>query len=122
MDTLAQLHCTPLEPADLTLTGRQLLELHRDVPDWHIIDCAGTRCLRRVFHFGSFADALAFTNAVGALAQREGHHPELLTEWGKVCVSWSTHPLHGLTRNDFIMAAQSDLAYARLHRVGVIIP
>ena len=44
--------------------------------------------LERVFGFNSFAAALAFTNLVGALAEREGHHPALLTEWGRVTVTW----------------------------------
>ena len=61
-----------------------------------------------VFHFPNFADALAFTNRVGALAETEGHHPALLTEWGRVTVSWWTHQVRGLHRNDFIMAAKTD--------------
>ena len=64
--------------------------------------------LERVFHFPSFADALAFTNRVGALAEEEGHHPALLTEWGRVTVTWWTHKIRGLHRNDFIMAAKTD--------------
>jgi len=54
------------------------------------------------------ADALAFTNRVGALAEAEGHHPALLTEWGRVTVTWWTHKIRGLHRNDFIMAAKTD--------------
>ncbi|HEX6123240.1 MAG TPA: 4a-hydroxytetrahydrobiopterin dehydratase, partial [Ktedonobacterales bacterium] len=54
-----------------------------------------------------------FTNAVGALAEEQGHHPALLTEWGRVTVAWWTHTIRGLHRNDFIMAAKTDEAYAR---------
>ena len=61
--------------------------------------------------FPTFVDALAFTNKVGALAEEEGHHPALLTEWGKVSVTWWTHKIRGLHRNDFIMAAKTDLLY-----------
>src|SRR5262249_37265726 len=64
--------------------------------------------LERVFHFPSFADALAFTNQIGTLAEAEGHHPALLTEWGRVTVTWWTHKIRGLHRNDFIMAAKTD--------------
>jgi 4a-hydroxytetrahydrobiopterin dehydratase len=65
-----------------------------------------------VFTFGNFAQALDYTNRVGTLAEEAGHHPALLVEWGKVTVSWWTHKIKGLHRNDFIMAARSDEAYA----------
>jgi 4a-hydroxytetrahydrobiopterin dehydratase len=52
--------------------------------------------------------ALAFTNRVGAIAEAEGHHPALLTEWGNVAVTWRTHTIKGLHRNDFSMAAETD--------------
>ena len=68
--------------------------------------------LERGYRFGDFAGALAFTDAVGALAEAEGHHPAILTEWGRVTVTWWTHKIRGLHRNDFIMAAKSDAAYA----------
>ena len=55
-----------------------------------------------------FAQALAVTNRVGEQAEEEGHHPALLTEWGKVTVSWWTHKIGGLHQNDFIMAARTD--------------
>ena len=52
------------------------------------------------------------SNRVGALAEQEGHHPALLTEWGRVTVSWWTHAIGGLHRNDFILAARTDTLYA----------
>jgi 4a-hydroxytetrahydrobiopterin dehydratase len=61
-----------------------------------------------VFRFDDFAQALAFTNAVGELAEAENHHPALLTEWGRVTVTWWTHVSRGLSRNDFVMAAKTD--------------
>ncbi|WP_442962493.1 4a-hydroxytetrahydrobiopterin dehydratase [Pseudomonas sp.] len=67
--------------------------------------------LRKVYSFGDFAAALAFTNRVGELAERENHHPALLTEWGKVTVSWWTHTIGGIHRNDVIMAARTDRLY-----------
>lgn len=66
------------------------------------------RVLRRVYKFRDFAQALSFTNKVGALAEAQGHHPALLTEWGKVTVMWWTHKIGGLHKNDFIMAAKTD--------------
>jgi 4a-hydroxytetrahydrobiopterin dehydratase len=118
MDTLhslAEEHCEPLHARDEVVHGRQLLDLHATVPDWHIVERDGFACLQRTFHFGSFAEALAFTDRVGALAQAEGHHPTIVTEWGRATVSWWTHALKGLHRNDFIMACKTDQLYAPAH-------
>ena len=68
----------------------------------------GVKRLERVFTFPDFAGALAFTNRVGAIAEAAGHHPALLTEWGRVTVGWWTHAIGGLHRNDFIMAARTE--------------
>ena len=68
--------------------------------------------MKRVFKFEDFEDALDFTNEVGDLAEEEGHHPILQTEWGKVTVTWWTHKIDGLHKNDFVMAAKCDEAYA----------
>ena len=87
-------------------------ELLAQLPGWSVIERDGVRQLERVFTFPDFAQALAFTNRVGALAEAQGHHPALLTEWGRVTVRWWTHAIHGLHRNDFIMAARTDRALA----------
>ena len=63
--------------------------------------------------FSNFQNALAFTQLVGEAAEKEGHHPSLLTEWGKVTATWWTHAIKGLHRNDFIMAAKSDHIYTK---------
>lgn len=68
----------------------------------------------RVFRFPDFARSLAFTSAVGDLAEGEGHHPRLVTEWGRVTVTWWTHKIRNLHRNDFIMAAKADEAYKEM--------
>jgi len=86
--------------------------LHPQVPAWEIVERDGIKRLERVFTFDTFVQALAFTNKVGELAEEEGHHPALLTEWGKVTVTWWTHKIKGLHQNDFIMAAKTDQAYA----------
>ena len=77
-----------------------------------IVEQGGVRRLQREFDFKNFPEALAFTNRVGELAEEEGHHPLLKTEWGKVTVQWWTHAIGGLHRNDFIMAAKTSDAYA----------
>jgi 4a-hydroxytetrahydrobiopterin dehydratase len=82
--------------------------LRREIPGWTAVERDGVMRLERVFAFPDFASALAFTNRVGAIAEQEGHHPALLTEWGRVTVTWWTHAIRGLHRNDFVMAAKTD--------------
>jgi len=82
------------------------------VPDWQLLERNGIPQLERVYKFKNFVEALAFTNRVGELAEQEGHHPAILTEWGRVTVTWWTHKIKGLHRNDFIMAAKADQLYA----------
>ena len=89
-------------------TPEEVGQLAPQVPEWRIVSRDGVDRLERVFAFANFVEALAFTNKVGALAEAEGHHPALLTEWGKVTITWWTHKIKGLHRNDFIMAAKTD--------------
>jgi len=78
------------------------------IPDWQPLVVNGELQLRREFVFRNFKEGLAFTNRLGELAEAEFHHPAILLEWGKVTVSWWTHKIGGLHRNDFIMAARTD--------------
>ena len=88
-------------------------ELLESLPDWEIRAEAGVLMLHRQYQFDDFADALAFTNQVAALAEAEDHHPRIVTEWGSVQVSWWTHTVRGLHRNDFIMAARCEDRFKR---------
>ena len=88
-------------------------ELRATIPEWDLVEEDGIERLRRVFRFDDFVQALAFTNAVARIAEAEDHHPALLTEWGRVTVTWWTHVAHGLTRNDFVMAAKTDEVFGR---------
>jgi 4a-hydroxytetrahydrobiopterin dehydratase len=92
------------------VTQAEMKELGAEIPAWSIIERDAIPRLERVFKFPNFAQAMAFTNRVGALAEEQGHHPALLTEWGRVTVTWWTHKIRGLHRNDFIMAAKTDHA------------
>lgn len=92
----------------MALSDQEISTLRARVPDWEIIDVEGIKRLQRIFPFKDFANALAFTNKVGAIAEAQGHHPALLTEWGKVTVQWWTHSAGGLDRVDFLMAEQTD--------------
>jgi 4a-hydroxytetrahydrobiopterin dehydratase len=90
------------------VTAEEIKELQPQVPDWKLVERESILRLERVFRFNDFAEALSFTNRVGALAEAEGHHPAILTEWGQVTVTLWTHAIRGLHRNDFIMAAKID--------------
>ena len=90
------------------MTEAEIAELLPQVPDWEVVELGGVKRLRRVFATPDFAEALELTNRVGRLAEAERHHPALLTEWGRTTVSWWTHKIKGLHRNDFIMAAKTD--------------
>jgi len=108
MDTLTQMKCVACRKGEPTVTEAEIAELHPQVADWQIVEREGIKRLERVFKFENFVQALAFTNKVGEIAEAEGHHPAILTEWGKVTVTWWTHKIKGLHRNDFIMAAKTD--------------
>jgi 4a-hydroxytetrahydrobiopterin dehydratase len=111
VDTLAAMKCIPCQGNEPALTEREILEFLPFVPAWELAEEKGVRRLRRTFKFKDFSQALAFSNVVGTLAEAEGHHPVLRTKWGRVTVTWWTHSIKGLHRNDFIMAAKTDAAY-----------
>ena len=90
------------------VTEAEMQDLKPQVPDWMVVEREAIQRLERVFRFPNFAEALSFTNRVGELAEAEGHHPAILTEWGQVTVTLWTHKIRGLHRNDFIMAAKID--------------
>ena len=106
--TLKQEHCEACR-ADAPAASQTDIGAWRDeIPDWKLIEEEGVQKLQRQFSFPDFVAAMAFTGRVAELAEAEGHHPALLTEWGKVTVTWWSHKLHGLHRNDFICAARTD--------------
>jgi len=94
------------------VTAAEIDALGPQIPEWRVVEREGVARLERVFRFANFAEALAFTNDVGALAETAGHHPAITTEWGRVTVGWWTHAIAGLHRNDFVMAAKTDERYA----------
>jgi 4a-hydroxytetrahydrobiopterin dehydratase len=112
MSDLTQLKCVPCQGGEPTVTDAEIAEFLPQVAGWQVVERDGVKRLERVFKFKNFAQALAFTNKVGELAEGEGHHPALLTEWGRVTVTWWTHKIHGMHRNDFIMAAKTDRLYS----------
>ena len=113
MDPLVKMTCEACQRGAPTVTAEESHQLHAQVPEWALIERDGIPRLERDFAFRNFADALRFTNGVGALAEEDAHHPALVTEWGNVRVTWWTHKIRGLHRNDFIMAAKTDELLAR---------
>ena len=112
MEELARMKCAACRRDAPGVTDEEIARLHPQVSEWEIVERDRVKRLERIFKFSTFAEALAFTNRVGEAAEEEGHHPALLTEWGRVTVTWWTHKIKGLHRNDFIMAAKTD----RLHQ------
>ena len=111
MERLNEMHCEACRIGAPTLSDAEIQKLRTEVPDWALIEHDGIRKLQRVYPFRSFAEALTFTNRVGQMAEAEGHHPTLRTEWGKTTVTWWSMKIKGLHRNDFIAAAKTDALY-----------
>jgi 4a-hydroxytetrahydrobiopterin dehydratase len=110
--------CVACRRDALRVTDEEMAELLPEIPNWELQDHDGVPRLVQTFRVRTFRDAMALTNAIADLAEAEGHHPALLTEWGKVTVSWWTHKIRGLHRNDFIMAAKTDALVAEYYPSG----
>ena len=111
LQTLAQLDVERVRADSLAVVEPDLSDYRQAVPEWKVVDRNGNPALQRTYRFKNFEQALAFTNRVGALAELADHHPAILTEWGRVTVTWWTHVIHNLHRNDFILAARTDQAF-----------
>ena len=114
MPPLAQERCIACRRDSPSVTPEEIAALHPQAPEWQLIDRDSIPKLDRTFRFRDFAQALAFTSRVGELAEEEGHHPLLTTEWGRVRVAWWTHKIRNLHRNDFVMAAKTDEIYVSM--------
>jgi 4a-hydroxytetrahydrobiopterin dehydratase len=103
---LADKKCIPCTGGVPALKGKELKALHKQVPKWSVVK---QHLITRAFAFPDFKLALKFVNRVGALAEKQGHHPDILLAWGKAEITMWTHKVDGLTESDFIMAAKIDL-------------
>lgn len=108
MTDLHQMNCAACRSGEPPLPDGEISMLLSQIPDWQVKEVDGVKRLERAFKFKNFAQALEFTNKVGALAEEEDHHPLIITEYGRATVNWWTHKIKGLHKNDFIMAAKSD--------------
>jgi len=108
MAELSKLKCVACRGGEPTVTEAEIAELHPQVADWEVVNEENILRLKKMFKFKNFIEAIAFTNKVAMVAEKEDHHPMLVSEWGRVTVEWWTHKIRGLHKNDFIMAAKTD--------------
>ena len=111
MTELHQMKCEACRGDEPRLTGDEIAALSPEVPEWEVIEVDGVQRLERTFKLKNFIEAMAFTTKIAMTAEKEDHHPMIVTEWGKVRVNWWTHKIGGLHKNDFIMAAKTDELY-----------
>jgi 4a-hydroxytetrahydrobiopterin dehydratase len=108
MTSLADKTCVPCRGGTPSLKGKELADIHRQLPEssqWNVVN---EHHLVRAYKFPDFRSALAFVNKVGELAEEQGHHPDIALGWGKVEITTWTHAVDGLTESDFILAAKID--------------
>lgn len=103
--------CSPCKGDEPPLTQKELEPFLQMVPEWELDRTKDVPKITRRFSFDDFSQALTFTKGVGELAEQQGHHPRITTEWGKVKVTWWTHKIGGLHANDFIMASKTNKLY-----------
>jgi 4a-hydroxytetrahydrobiopterin dehydratase len=108
MINLAAGKCVACRAGEPTLSDTEIEDLLLQVHGWEVKEVNGMKRLEKVFKLKNFAQALEFTNKIGAIAEEEDHHPLIITEYGRVTVDWWTHVIKGLHKNDFIMAAKTD--------------
>lgn len=108
MNDLAAKECVPCKGGVPPLAGKELEDLQNQLGgEWRVAD---EHHLEKDYSFPNFAEALAFTNRVGEIAERQGHHPDIYLAWGKVKITIWTHKINGLTESDFVFAAKADQA------------
>ncbi len=103
---LSQKKCSSCQKGTAPLKGAALKKLYDQLgSNWKVID---EHRLEKEYSFKNFKDALSFTNKISAIAEEEGHHPDILLSYGKVKIFLWTHKIDALTENDFILAAKCD--------------
>ena len=108
MAELAQMKCVACRGGEPPLREQEIAELLPEVPGWAVVEIDGIPRLERTFKSKNFIEAMALTTKIAMAAEKEDHHPLIITEWGRVKVQWWTHKIKGLHKNDFIMAAKTD--------------
>ncbi len=117
MEELIQDHCIPIKSDTPKLVEPEVARLIAQLPGWSVYEKDGEPRLEKTFKFENFKQAASFSAWIADEADKEDHHPAILTEWGKVTITWWTHRIKGLHRNDFIMAAKTERLYQESFRV-----
>lgn len=104
LNELRRQNCKALKGRENAVDAAKAHEIIKELPGWEFNDDGDV--IEKTYKFPDFAKALAFVNEVGAIAERENHHPDIELGWGKVVVKFSTHDVGGLSMNDFISAAK----------------
>jgi 4a-hydroxytetrahydrobiopterin dehydratase len=107
--------CTACRVDAPKATPEQIHEALTQLPEWKLIEVEGIEQVHRTYTLKNFVEAMVLTQAIGLLAEEYQHHPALLTEWGKVTVTWWTHKIKGLHENDLIMAAKTEKLFQKIH-------
>jgi 4a-hydroxytetrahydrobiopterin dehydratase len=113
---LSEMDCVSIEKNASALDDDAITELKKELPDWELLEKDGIPRLRKSYKFKNFSQALAFTNKVGAVAEEQNHHPLIVTEWGNATVTWWSHKVKGLHKNDFIMSAKTDEIFNQMDK------
>jgi 4a-hydroxytetrahydrobiopterin dehydratase len=112
MTELAERTCVPCRGGVPPLSPEQVAVLLADLQGWTVVE---NHHLEKEYQLKDFAEGLALVNRIGAIAEEQGHHPDLLLAWGRVAVKIWTHKIDGLTESDFVLAAKCDRAH---HHMG----
>jgi 4a-hydroxytetrahydrobiopterin dehydratase len=108
---LNQQQCEACKVGAPQLSKKELAVFLNEYPSWSLIEEGGINKILREYTFKDFSAALSFTNAIGVISEQHNHHPDILTQWGKVTVTWWTHKINGLHKNDIIMASRSEALF-----------
>ena len=108
MKNLAAGQCVACRAREPVLTDAEIEDLLLHVIGWQVKEVDGIKRIEKVFKLKNFVEAIEFTNKIGEVAEEQGHHPLIITEWGRVTVQWWSHKIKGLHNNDFIMAAKTE--------------
>jgi len=108
MSTLKELSAkTTIERKGSPLTRQEVENYLRSLAGWNLVDGS----IEKEYRFKSYLEGLAFANEIGRIAEKENHHPDILIKWRRVKLTLSTHSVKGLSENDFILAAKSEIKY-----------
>jgi len=108
LSALAEKRCVPCDGNTPPIRRKEANKYLRELPGWNLAENE----IFKEFRFGKYLDGLEFARALGKIAERQNHHPDILVKWRRVRVTWSTHAIKGLSQNDFIMAAKTERLFS----------